>query len=186
MHSQNCHNVVHDTHSDCFNVRSTSLLVIICACAIRRQTTTNTHTVLTSTIMSTVTARSSANGHQTNGAPTHTNGVDKVVPSKDSRMSKDELKLMVAVLGIYGCYLTSGILQEHIYSYRTASGERFGQTLFLLWVQCVVNVLFAGIAMVVGKLNLQDVLDFGSACYLVTTANSRLVLLIVVMLSLVF
>jgi hypothetical protein len=99
--------------------------------------------------MSTVTARS-ANGHQTNGAPTHTNGVDKV--SKDSRMSKDELKLMVAVLGIYGCYLTSGILQEHIYSYRTATGERFGQTLFLLWVQCVVNVLFAGVAMVVGKL----------------------------------
>eukprot|EP00953_Heterococcus_sp_UTEX-ZZ885_P034214 17736-Heterococcus_DN1.PRE.2 len=115
--------------------------------------------------MSTVTARSSANGHQTNGAPTHTNGVDKVVPSKDSRMSKDELKLMVAVLGIYGCYLTSGILQEHIYSYRTASGERFGQTLFLLWVQCVVNVLFAGIAMVIGKLNMQDLLDLDSACH---------------------
>jgi hypothetical protein len=163
MHSQNCHNLLHYTQSHSFNVRSTSLLIVVRACTLCRPTNTSTCTVLVSTTMSTITARSSANGHQTNGAPTHTNGVDKV-PSKDSRMSKDELKLMVAVLGIYGCYLTSGILQEHIYSYRTASGERFGQTLFLLWVQCVVNVLFAGIAMVVGKLNLQGMLDFGSAC----------------------
>ncbi|CAN0020750.1 unnamed protein product, partial [Discosporangium mesarthrocarpum] len=62
-----------------------------------------------------------------------------------------ELKLLIAVLGIYSCYLTSGILQEHIYSYRSPepelAGERFTATIFLLWVQCAVNVAFAFVAM---------------------------------------
>lgn len=60
-----------------------------------------------------------------------------------------EVKLAISVLGIYGCYLTSGILQEHIYSYRSPDGgARFSSTLFLLWVQCVVNVVFAYLAMI--------------------------------------
>eukprot|EP00904_Undaria_pinnatifida_P003278 jgi/Undpi1/12951/HiC_scaffold_7.g02617.m1 len=58
-----------------------------------------------------------------------------------------EVKLVVAVLGIYSCYLSSGMLQEHIFRYRSPDGDRFTATLFLLWVQCVVNVVFAYLAM---------------------------------------
>eukprot|EP00611_Tribonema_gayanum_P029920 TRINITY_DN815_c1_g2_i2.p1 TRINITY_DN815_c1_g2~~TRINITY_DN815_c1_g2_i2.p1 ORF type:complete len:356 (-),score=153.18 TRINITY_DN815_c1_g2_i2:376-1443(-) len=75
------------------------------------------------------------------------NGADKVKSSS----SRDELKLLVAVVGIYGCYMTSAMLQEHIYSYKSPDGGRFSQTQFLLWVQCVVNVIFAGIAMMLAK-----------------------------------
>eukprot|EP00903_Cladosiphon_okamuranus_P014426 g13387.t1 len=59
-----------------------------------------------------------------------------------------EVKLVICVLGIYFCYMSSGMLQENIFLYRTEDGEgRFSSTLFLLWVQCVVNVVFAYLAM---------------------------------------
>lgn len=61
-----------------------------------------------------------------------------------------EVKLVICVLGIYFCYMSSGMLQEMIILYRTEDGEgRFSSTLFLLWVQCVVNVMFAYVAMMV-------------------------------------
>ncbi|CAN0597901.1 unnamed protein product, partial [Laminaria digitata] len=35
-----------------------------------------------------------------------------------------QVKLVVAVLGIYTCYLSSGMLQEHIFRYRSPDGDR--------------------------------------------------------------
>ncbi|CAM9525799.1 unnamed protein product [Phaeothamnion confervicola] len=54
-----------------------------------------------------------------------------------------ELKLLCSVFGIYICYLTSGMLQENIYSFRAPDGGRFGDTMFMLAVQCLVNVVVA-------------------------------------------
>lgn len=43
-------------------------------------------------------------------------------PNSPAYFPVAQVKLAISVLGIYGCYLTSGILQEHIYSYRSPDG----------------------------------------------------------------
>ncbi len=68
-----------------------------------------------------------------------------------------ELKLLVCAGGIYASYLTFGVLQEMIFKYRGPQGERFTATLFLLWVQCLVNALFALGFMVAGSRSTQKI-----------------------------
>ncbi|CAM9346715.1 unnamed protein product, partial [Heterosigma akashiwo] len=58
-----------------------------------------------------------------------------------------ELKLIFAAGGIYGCYLSYGVMQEKIFSYVGDDGSTFTQTLFLLLLQCIVNSLAAGLGM---------------------------------------
>jgi UDP-galactose transporter B1 len=72
------------------------------------------------------------------------NGATKAAKQQSSELSS-EVKLLLSVGGIYFCYLSSGVLQEHIYSYKSEEGERFSQTLLLLWFQCLVNVAFSGV-----------------------------------------
>jgi UDP-galactose transporter B1 len=62
-----------------------------------------------------------------------------------------ELRLIICAGGIYACYLTYGVLQEEIYKYRGAQGEKFTATVFLLFVQCLVNALFALALMLMGS-----------------------------------
>ncbi len=50
---------------------------------------------------------------------------------------------VVPVAGIYTCYLYYGVLQEQIYRPDEVDGSRFQYTLFLLFVQCFVNLLVA-------------------------------------------
>lgn len=59
--------------------------------------------------------------------------------------ARPELKLFISVVGIYTCYLTYGVLQEWIYSYRTPEGDRFSSTLFLLFIQVVANTVIAAV-----------------------------------------
>ncbi|CAM9854998.1 unnamed protein product [Chrysoparadoxa australica] len=69
---------------------------------------------------------------------------------KSKEIVPSEVKLMIAVTGIYTCYISSGILQEAITSYsRSDAGEKFTYTLFMLWGQCLVNVMFAAVAMTI-------------------------------------
>jgi len=68
-----------------------------------------------------------------------------------------ELKLLICAGGIYASYLTFGVLQEQIFKYRGPQGERFTATLFLLWVQCLVNALFALCFMVGGSRSKQKI-----------------------------
>eukprot|EP00752_Nemacystus_decipiens_P008669 g7737.t1 len=58
-----------------------------------------------------------------------------------------EATLAICILGIYSCYLSAGMLQEAISSYRSPEGGRFSATLVLLWVPCLVNSMFAFLAM---------------------------------------
>lgn len=61
---------------------------------------------------------------------------------------RQEFQLVLCALGIYGCYLRYGLLQERIYS--SAHGpdnERFTQSSFLLLVQTFANALVALIAL---------------------------------------
>ncbi|KAJ0398330.1 hypothetical protein P43SY_000775 [Pythium insidiosum] len=51
--------------------------------------------------------------------------------------------LLVCIGGIYVCYLSYGIFQEKIFTYRTPDGDKFTATLFMLFVQCVMNALVA-------------------------------------------
>lgn len=58
-----------------------------------------------------------------------------------------EFKLIIAVLGIYICYISYGICQEGVYEYRTINGEKFKATFFFLLIQCIANTLIGGIEM---------------------------------------
>mmetsp|Transcript_19519 Transcript_19519/g.25233 ORF Transcript_19519/g.25233 Transcript_19519/m.25233 type:complete len:374 (+) Transcript_19519:104-1225(+) len=60
-----------------------------------------------------------------------------------------EIKLLIAAGGIYGCYLSYGVMQEKIFTFVGDDGTSFTQTLFLLLMQCVVNSLVAGLGMLV-------------------------------------
>jgi UDP-galactose transporter B1 len=68
-----------------------------------------------------------------------------------------EVKLLICAGGIYASYLTFGVLQEQIFKYRGPQGERFTATLFLLWVQCLVNALFALAFMLAGSRSSQKI-----------------------------
>jgi UDP-galactose transporter B1 len=59
-----------------------------------------------------------------------------------------EIKLLIAVLGIYSCYIAYGLCQEALYEYKSpTTGAKFTSTFFFLFVQCSVNAIFSGIAM---------------------------------------
>ena len=58
-----------------------------------------------------------------------------------------ELKLLISIVGIYSCYLAYGVYQEALYHYKSDSGEKFKATFFFLLVQCLTNVVLAGILM---------------------------------------
>ncbi|KAG2806371.1 hypothetical protein PC129_g16733 [Phytophthora cactorum] len=61
------------------------------------------------------------------------------------------LNLLICIGGIYVCYLSYGIFQEKIFTYRSPSGDKFTSTLFMLFVQCVTNSLVAYAATFVWK-----------------------------------
>ncbi|KAL3666448.1 hypothetical protein V7S43_008696 [Phytophthora oleae] len=61
------------------------------------------------------------------------------------------LNLLICIAGIYTCYLSYGIFQEKIFTYRSPSGDKFTSTLFMLFVQCVTNSLVAYAATFVWK-----------------------------------
>lgn len=61
------------------------------------------------------------------------------------------LNLAVCIAGIYTCYLSYGIFQEKIFTYRSPSGDKFTATLFMLFVQCVANAVVAYAATFVWK-----------------------------------
>ncbi len=64
---------------------------------------------------------------------------------------RTELNMFISVVGIYGCYMLSGFLQEAIYVYRAEDGGKFIYTCFLLWIQCIVNVCFTFVSSKIGK-----------------------------------
>ncbi|KAI9911589.1 hypothetical protein PsorP6_009859 [Peronosclerospora sorghi] len=51
--------------------------------------------------------------------------------------------LAICIGGIYACYLSYGIFQEKIFTYRSSHGDKFTATLFMLFVQCFTNALVA-------------------------------------------
>ncbi|KAL8569821.1 hypothetical protein ACOMHN_006547 [Nucella lapillus] len=60
--------------------------------------------------------------------------------------------LVVCFLGIFGCYFVYGVLQETITKAKYGDkGEKFHYTLSLVFVQCIINALFAKIGMVASK-----------------------------------
>jgi len=54
------------------------------------------------------------------------------------------VKLCVGSLGVYGCYLAYGHVQEEIFRYRGPNQERFQQVWFLQVAECACNII-AGI-----------------------------------------
>lgn len=67
-----------------------------------------------------------------------------------SRMNlPSEIKLVIAVLGIYICYISYGICQEGVYEFKSPTGEKFKATLFFLLVQCIANTIIAAIEMLI-------------------------------------
>ncbi|GAB9471348.1 Drug/metabolite transporter [Globisporangium polare] len=67
--------------------------------------------------------------------------------SRDSSIAN----LGICIAGIYVCYLSYGIFQEKIFTYRSPTGDKFTATLFMLFVQCVTNAAVAYAAMLVWK-----------------------------------
>jgi UDP-galactose transporter B1 len=59
----------------------------------------------------------------------------------------NEIKLLIAIGGIYTCFITFAINTEGLYSYVSPDGEKFTATLFFLLVQCLTNTAVAGVAM---------------------------------------
>mmetsp|Transcript_27601 Transcript_27601/g.36206 ORF Transcript_27601/g.36206 Transcript_27601/m.36206 type:complete len:372 (+) Transcript_27601:95-1210(+) len=70
---------------------------------------------------------------------------DRSVPADGKGGLPSELKLIIAAGGIYGCYLSYGVMQERIFSFQGDDGSSFTQTLFLLLLQCIINSLVAGL-----------------------------------------
>jgi UDP-galactose transporter B1 len=98
-----------------------------------------------------------ANGASTNGASraplsTQMTSLDESTTGATGIAAlPSELRLVICAGGIYACYLTLGIMQEEIYKFRGPQGEKFTMTLFLLFVQCVINAAFAYILMLTGS-----------------------------------
>lgn len=55
----------------------------------------------------------------------------------------DAFRLLICVVGIWTCFFVYGILQESIFVYKTATGEKFKQTMVLLIVEHTVSALVA-------------------------------------------
>lgn len=58
-----------------------------------------------------------------------------------------EMKLLVAIAGIYVCFITFALNTEGLYSYVSDGGMKFTSTLFFLLVQCITNSLVSGLAL---------------------------------------
>ncbi|TMW65174.1 hypothetical protein Poli38472_009341 [Pythium oligandrum] len=65
------------------------------------------------------------------------------VAASGGSASSGIVNLAVCITGIYICYLSYGIFQEKIFTYRSPEGDKFTATLFMLFVQCVTNSLVA-------------------------------------------
>lgn len=68
-------------------------------------------------------------------------GKGKETAAKEKSVFRDILDLVFCAGGIYGCYLGYGLVQERILGV-DYDGERFTYSLFLVWVQCILNGLF--------------------------------------------
>jgi solute carrier family 35 (UDP-galactose transporter), member B1 len=65
-------------------------------------------------------------------------------------MSNSLIKLMIGVFGVYFCYITNGISEEELYSYKSrVNGEKFTATSFYLFIVCFINCVIAVIGMLV-------------------------------------
>lgn len=64
--------------------------------------------------------------------------------------SRQALEFAVVTLGIYGCYLNYGLLQERIYA-RDYSGEKFSSSAFLVAVQTATNAIVASLFVLAGS-----------------------------------
>jgi len=69
--------------------------------------------------------------------------------NNEGKTLANEWKLLIAVTGIYACYIVYGIYQEALYHFRSHDGKKFTATFFFLLVQCLTNVVVAGIAMLI-------------------------------------
>ncbi|KAL0902730.1 hypothetical protein ABMA27_000538 [Loxostege sticticalis] len=65
--------------------------------------------------------------------------------------TRSELRFILYAGGIFVCYFIFAMLQEKITRGKYGDGEKFTCTLSLVWVQCVVNYIFAQILMVSWK-----------------------------------
>lgn len=90
--------------------------------------------------------RSPTNTDYTDSSTNTTNNMAS--PMKKPTTIGAELRLGICVAGIYFFYMFYGVLQEKIYK-PNENGDVFDNTLFLLGVQCFVNMLVAvvGLAM---------------------------------------
>lgn len=75
--------------------------------------------------------------------------VEQPHSKKEEKSLANEWKLLIAVIGIYSCYIVYGIYQEALYHFRSKEGKKFTATFFFLLVQCLTNVLVAGVAMLI-------------------------------------
>ena len=57
------------------------------------------------------------------------------------------LKLLIGVGGIYGAFMYYGLLQEAVFSYRSADGGQFTQVWFLMVLESLANVLVGFLGM---------------------------------------
>lgn len=62
--------------------------------------------------------------------------------------TRSELRFILYAGGIFVCYFIFAMLQEKITRGKYGDGEKFTCTLSLVWVQCLVNYIFAQILMV--------------------------------------
>lgn len=61
-----------------------------------------------------------------------------------------EFKLVIAIVGIYSCYIAYGIYQEALYHYKSPiDGKKFTATFFFLLMQCLTNAIIAGLFMLI-------------------------------------
>lgn len=75
--------------------------------------------------------------------------VQKKEVTQNSSLSS-ELKLLIAVGGIYSCYIAYGIYQEALYHFKSPiDGKKFSATFFFLLVQCLTNAIIAGLFMMI-------------------------------------
>ncbi|XP_071941248.1 solute carrier family 35 member B1-like [Antedon mediterranea] len=65
------------------------------------------------------------------------------IPVEDDNMQGSTTKLIVCFFGIFICYFYYGIVQEKITRSTYGDGERFTAFFCLVFVQCIINSIFA-------------------------------------------
>eukprot|EP00903_Cladosiphon_okamuranus_P014432 g13392.t1 len=102
--------------------------------------------------------------------------VEKCLATASATSLSIEVQVGICILGIYGCYISAGMLQEAITTYQADDGARFSATLFLMWVPTVTNVVFAYLAMLVNGRSGENLPQhlFGTArlAYIIATVLS--------------